>query len=281
MNSCTYILIRSSLIMGVHPDCPVCSTVAASLVAVRIDMGETISATKVALVCGLWSVRVVALLSEGPSSCFCIHQLLFPCLEVLVQSASPHHAVGCKVLPGIGVDVKCFHVSLADILVVQLWVAFGSPSRCQLSIENVFWDAAIIHAVDMPQPTQPTLSEQGELARKVSSGQKIGVGHSVLPGYVKDTAHAAQVKGIESFLLSGICGPRLAAEIETETDRERERERERERGRRQTYRQTDRQTHRQTDRQIERQRQRERHTETETETEREKERERERERERE
>ena len=182
--------------MGVHPGCPVCSIVAASLVTVETDVGETISATKVAFVCSLWSVRVVALLSAGPSSCFFIHQLLFPYLGVLVQGASPHHAVGCKVLPGIGVDAKCFHVSLADILVAQLWAAFGSPSRCQLSIENVFWNAAILHAVDMPQPTQPALSEQGEHAGKVSSGQDLGVGHFVLPGYAKDTADASQVEEI-------------------------------------------------------------------------------------
>ena len=166
---------------------------------------------KVAFVCGLWSVRVFALLSAGPSSCFCIHQLLFPCLEVSVQGAFPHHAVGCKVLSGTGVDVKRFHVFLADILVAQLWVAFGSPCRCQLSMENVFWDAAILHVVDMPQPTQPALSEQGEHARKVSSGQDLGVGRSVLPGYAKDTADASQVEGTVSFLVSGICGPRLAA----------------------------------------------------------------------
>ena len=112
-----YARIQSSLIMGMHPGCPVCLIVAVSLVAVETDVGETISAAKVAFVCGLWTVRVVVLLSAGNSSCFCIRQLLFPCLEVLVQGASPHHAVGCKVLPGIGVDVKCFHVSLADILV--------------------------------------------------------------------------------------------------------------------------------------------------------------------
>ena len=63
----------------------------------------------------------------------------------------------------------------------------------------------------MPQPTQPALSEQGEHAWKVGSGQDLGVGHSVLLGYTKDTADASQVEGIESFLLSGICGPRLAA----------------------------------------------------------------------
>ena len=165
--------------------------------AVETDVGETISATKVALnfVCDLWSVRVVALLSAGPSSCFCIHHLLFPCLEVLLQSASPHHVVGCKVLPGIGVDVKYFHVSLADILVAQLWAAFGSPCRCQRSIENVFWDAATFHAVDMPQPTQPALCEQGEHARKVGLGQDLGVGHAVLPGYAKDTAGVRHESG--------------------------------------------------------------------------------------
>ena len=145
--------------MGVHPGCPACSIVAASLLAVETDVGETISATNVAFVCSLWSVGVFALLSTGPFSYFCIHQLLFPLLEVL-----PHHAVSCKVLPGVGVDVKCFHVSIADILVAQLWAAFGSPSRCQLSIENVFWNVAILHAVDMPQPTQLALSEQGKHA---------------------------------------------------------------------------------------------------------------------
>ena len=114
---CIYGPCQSSLIMEVHPGCPVCSIVAASLVAVETDVGEIISVAKVAFVCGLWSVGVVAFLSAGPFSYFCIHQLLFPCLEVLVQRASPHHAVGCKVLPELRVDFKCFHVSFADILV--------------------------------------------------------------------------------------------------------------------------------------------------------------------
>ena len=52
-------LRRSSLIMGVHTGCPVCLTVAASLVAVETDVGETISAAKVAFVRRLWSVGVV------------------------------------------------------------------------------------------------------------------------------------------------------------------------------------------------------------------------------
>ena len=39
---------------------------AASFVAVETDGGETISTTKVAFVCGPWSVGVLALLSAGP-----------------------------------------------------------------------------------------------------------------------------------------------------------------------------------------------------------------------
>ena len=65
--------------MGVHvyPSCPVCLIVAASLVAVETDVGEAISATKVAFLCGPWSAGVVALLSAGPFSYFCVQQLLF------------------------------------------------------------------------------------------------------------------------------------------------------------------------------------------------------------
>ena len=69
-----------NLIMGVHPGCPVCLIVAASLVSVEADVGETISDARVAFVCGLWSVGVIALLSAGPSSYFCIHQLFPPVL---------------------------------------------------------------------------------------------------------------------------------------------------------------------------------------------------------
>ena len=50
-----------------------CLIVAASLVAVETDVGETISDSKVVFMCGIWSVEVVALLSAGPSSNFCIH----------------------------------------------------------------------------------------------------------------------------------------------------------------------------------------------------------------
>ena len=192
--------------MGVHPGCPVSSIVAASLVAVETDVGETISAAKVSLcvVSGLLELLRSFLQAPFPTSAF-------------TGFSSPVLRCWSRVLLHIMWSASrssqelVFHVSLAAILGAQLWAACGSPSRRQLSTENVFWDTAILHAVDMPQPTQPALSEQGEHAQKVCSGQDLGVGHSVLPGYATDTADASQVEGIESFLLSDICDSRLAA----------------------------------------------------------------------
>ena len=46
--------------------------------------------------------------------------------------------------------------------------------------------------------------DSANAAWKVGSGHDLGVGHSVLPGYAKDTADASKVEGIESFLLSCI-----------------------------------------------------------------------------
>ena len=46
----------------------------------------------------------------------------------------------------------------------------------------------------------------GKLARDRTS-----VLDSILPRYAKDMADASQLEGVEFFLLSGICGPRLAA----------------------------------------------------------------------
>ena len=64
--------------MGVHPGCPVCLIVAASVVAVETDVIETISTTKIAFVYGLWSVGVVVLLSANSFSYFCVHLFVLP-----------------------------------------------------------------------------------------------------------------------------------------------------------------------------------------------------------
>ena len=67
---------------------------------------------------------------------------------------------------------------------------------------HVFWDAAIVHAVDMTQPAQSALPEQSVHTGKASKRQDIGVGHSVFPRYAQDTANTSQVEGVESSLLA-------------------------------------------------------------------------------
>ena len=71
----------------------VCSAGAASPVAEETHAGETDSTTKVASVYVLWSAGVAALLSAYPLVLCCVHQFLFPCLEMLVQGTSPSRAV--------------------------------------------------------------------------------------------------------------------------------------------------------------------------------------------
>ena len=89
VDSPIYGLLQSSLIMGVHSGCPVCSIVAALLVAVETDVGETISAANVALcvVSGLLELMRSFLRLDIGSTL------------VVTEAAAWHH----KVSAGIGV----------------------------------------------------------------------------------------------------------------------------------------------------------------------------------
>ena len=87
----------------------------------------------------------------------------------------------------------------------------GSPPQCQLTEDDVFWNATILHTADMTQPTQSAFSEQGVHSGKTSTRQGISVGYFVLPGYSQDAADASQVECGRPSLLSGICSPCLAA----------------------------------------------------------------------
>ena len=72
------------------------------------------------------------------------------------------------------------------------------------SIEDAFWDAAIVHAVDMTQPEQSALPKESVHTGEANTRQDLGVGHSGCPGYAQDMTNTFKVKGIESFLMSSI-----------------------------------------------------------------------------
>ena len=61
--------------------------------AEKTDAGEADSTTKDVSVGGVWSAGVAALLSVYPLVFCCVHQFLYPCLEVLIQYTSPPRAV--------------------------------------------------------------------------------------------------------------------------------------------------------------------------------------------
>ena len=82
--------------MGVHPGCPVCLIVAASLLAVETDVGETISAAKVALilcvVSGLLELLRSFLWALLPTSAFTSFFSLPVCIQTRTVSQHLTHA---------------------------------------------------------------------------------------------------------------------------------------------------------------------------------------------
>ena len=141
--------------------------------------------------CGIRSDEAAAPLSACSFVCCCSHQFLFPCLEVLFQSTPPLRSISRKALTGHSVDVTIRHVSYADIFVSQVNPACGSSAQSQLTVEDVFWNATIVHTADMTQPLQSALSKQGVHTGKTSTRQYITVGYFVQPGYSQDTTDAS------------------------------------------------------------------------------------------
>ena len=87
------------------------------------------------------------------------------------------------------VSMPTAFISLAQTYYIsQVRAASGSPPQCQLTVEDVFWDATILHTANMTQPTQSALSEQGVHSGKTGTRQDISVGYFVLPRYAQDTA---------------------------------------------------------------------------------------------
>ena len=160
--------------------------------------------------CGFGSDGAADLLSPCSLVRCCSHQFVFPCLEVLLQGTPSPCTISSKALPGHSVDADSLHISCVDIFITQVRAAGGSPPQCQLTVEDVFWNATILHTEDMTQPTQSALSEQGVHSGKTSTRQDISVGYFVLPGYAQDTADASQVECVKPSLLPGICSPCLA-----------------------------------------------------------------------
>ena len=108
--------------------------------------------------CGFGSDGAAALLSACPLVRCCSHQFVLRCcfralLNFVRSAARPSHA-------GRSVNVDSLHISYAYIFISQARAAGGSPPQCQLTVEDVFWNAATLHTADMTQTSQSGLSKR-------------------------------------------------------------------------------------------------------------------------
>ena len=137
-----------------------CWVAAASLMAENTNAWMAAFIADITSMCGFGSDGAAAILSACSFVWCCSHQFLFPCRKVLFQSTPPLRAIGRKALPGHSVDVDSPRVSYSDIFVSQVRAACGSSAQSQLTLEDVFWNATILHTADMTRPSQSALSEQ-------------------------------------------------------------------------------------------------------------------------
>ena len=86
-------------------------------------------------------------------------------------------------------------------LVSGRMAAGGSPPQSQLTVEDVFWNATILHTADMSQPSQSALSKQSVHTGSTSPRIDVNVGYFVLPEYSQDTADVSQVECVEPSIL--------------------------------------------------------------------------------
>ena len=102
------------------------------------------------------------------------------------------------------VDVACLQVSLTNVFVAEDRPSCRSGACCELAIQHALRDATIIHAPDVSEPAQASLSQQSEHARDSSLLQDCLVWNAVLSGDDQIPSEAAHLEGVESALLPRI-----------------------------------------------------------------------------
>ena len=117
---------------------------------------------------------------------------------------SPLFAISCKALPRRSDDVDHLHISYADIFISQVRAAGGSSPQSQLTAEDVFWNATILHTTHMNLSSTYALSTHNVHTWKTSTIQDTSIGYVVLPGYAQYTGDASQLECVDPSLLSGI-----------------------------------------------------------------------------
>ena len=109
------------------------------------------------LLSGFGSDGAAALLSLCVLACpLRLSSVCLPLSRVVVLG---HSSTLCDQLQG-PLRTHSLHISYADISISKVRAAGCSPPQCQLTIEDVFRNATILHTVDMTHPSQSALSKQ-------------------------------------------------------------------------------------------------------------------------
>ena len=115
----------------------------------KTNAGMTVFIADITYMSGFGSDGAAVLLSACSRVRCCSQQFLFPSCGVILG-----HSTLCDQLQafsGHSVDSDGLHIPYADIFISRVRAAGGSPPQCQLTVKYVFWNATILHTVDMAQ----------------------------------------------------------------------------------------------------------------------------------
>ena len=78
-------------------------------------------------------------------------------------------------------NLCCLYVALANVFVAQMWVASWSCTNDKLTVKQIFGNSAVVHSVDMAQPSESSLGQDSEHAGDPCTPEYLCVRYFVLP----------------------------------------------------------------------------------------------------
>ena len=140
-----------------------------------------------------------------------LHPPLRTRLHACLDSLSPLVAVTCHGFPGGGVHRTGLPAVFAHVHVTKGWSAYRPNAVDKPSVQHVFGDSAVLHPVDVSEPSHAPLAEQSKHALAARSLQDVLVRGVILPCYAQDPSEATKMERVEAALLVGVRHPNLTA----------------------------------------------------------------------
>ena len=85
---------------------------------------------------------------------------LIVCRHTMMETFSPGITIFCCGFPVCGIDLERKHGGLARVFEPQLGSAPLPTTSSQFPVQYLSWDAAVVHAVHVTKPSEPSLAKQ-------------------------------------------------------------------------------------------------------------------------